>query len=172
MCIKPRESKILSILLIFSFMLFYSPHFLTAKSPSNGNLIGFIYAEDGTTPVEGAVFKIKNVANGKVLESTKSDKLGIIKIEGIEEGFYIGGVTADLGDYNLGNIIGIKADTTAKVSISLKSPAEEENKKKKKALGAFFTSPAGIAVIIAATAAIIYTIVKLTEEEEEASPFK
>jgi len=170
MCIKPRESKILSILLIFSFMLFYSPHFLTAKSPSNGNLIGFIYAEDGTSPVEGAVFKIKNVANGKTLESTKSDKLGIIKVEGIEEGFYIGGVTTDSGNYNLGNIIGIKADTTAKVSISLKSPAKEGYNKS--TLGEFFSSPAGIAVIVAATAAIIYTIVKLTEGEEEASPFK
>jgi len=55
---------------------------------NKGHLIGFVYGEDGNTQVEGAVFKIKNIASSKVLENSKYSKLGVFKLDGIEEGLH------------------------------------------------------------------------------------
>ena len=51
-------------------------------------MIGFVYGEDENTQVEGTVFKIKNIATSKVLENSKYSKLGVFKLNGIEEGLY------------------------------------------------------------------------------------
>lgn len=171
--IKIVKSKPISVTLIFSFLLFISPHFVKAKTNASGNLIGFVYDMDETTPLEGAIIKLKNVSSGTIYESNKSDKLGIFKIEGIDQGLYICGVSVEEKNFNVANIIGIKAGETAKVSFSLK-PITAVKDANYFAAGflAFFLSPIGIAVIVAATAAIIYGVVKLVEEEKEVSPFK
>jgi hypothetical protein len=170
------QSKTISITLIFSIVLLYSPHLLTAQSTGSGNLIGFVFDKDGTTPVEGAIVKLRNISTSRVYESSKTDNLGIFKVEGIDEGLYVMGVSSKDGDFNVENIIGIRADETAKISLALKPQAEGATRNYAApilaALAAFFTSAAGIAVIIAATAALVYGIVKLTEEEPEASPIK
>lgn len=172
-----RRLRIIAVGLIFSFMMFYSPYFVKATSIGKGNLTGFIYEEDGTTPVESAVVKMRNIYTGSVYESQKSSDLGLFKLESVDEGLYIGGITTKEGNYNIENLIGIRAQETARVSFALKSNATAEAKEqgtesKKKGLAGFFLSPAGVAVIVAASVAIVYTIVKLTEEEPEASPFK
>jgi len=164
-----------AFILIASIITFYSPHYSEAQKVGKGNLIGFVFEKDGTTPVEGAVVKLKNVSTGIVYESSQSDRLGILKKEGIEEGLYIVGISTKEGNFNVANLIGIKAAETAKVSFALKSEGQGEEKTPKPkpgGLAKFFLSPVGIAVIIAASSAIIYGVVKLSEKEPEASPFR
>ena len=49
-------------------------------------MIGFVYNKDGTTPLEGAVVKLKNISTSLIYESSKTDKLGVFKLERIDEG--------------------------------------------------------------------------------------
>lgn len=161
--------------LIFSLIVFYSPHYLKSQPIRKGNLIGFVYEKDGTTPVQGAVVKLKNISTGTVYESSQSDELGMLKSEGINEGLYIVGIITKNGNFNGVNLIGIKAAETAKVSFALKPEGQEEEKapkSKPRGLAKFFLSPVGIAIIVAASSAIIYGVVKLSEKEPEASPFR
>ncbi len=172
---KAVRFKAVSFLLIATIITFYSSQYLIAQEVCKGNLIGFVFEKDGTTPIEGAVVKLKNVSTGKVYESSRSDKLGILKTEGVEEGLYIVGIITKNGNFNVGNLIGIKADETAKVSFALKPEGQEEEKAPKpkpRGLAKFFLSPVGIAIIVAASSAIIYGVVKLSEKEPEASPFR
>ncbi|MFW6160276.1 MAG: hypothetical protein ACOC57_03955 [Acidobacteriota bacterium] len=174
------KSKYLSVGLIFALILFYFPNFIQAEGKAEernqGNLIGFVYGEDGITPVDGAVVKLKKVSTGESFESSQSDEAGVFKVEGVNEGFYVMGISTGEGNFNVENVIGIKAGETAKVSLALKSQQEEgeeeEEKKKKKGLAAFFTSAVGIAIIVAASAAIVYGAVTLAGPAEEASPYR
>jgi len=172
------------IVLIFSFISCLSPY-LTAqqtRSLGKGNLIGKIYAEDGVTAVAGAFAKIKNVTTAKVYESSKTNKVGTFKIEGIEEGMYSVGIVTDEGEFNVESLIGIKANKTVLITLVLKPYLEEgkvevrseivKSDKAPSKILKFFTSPVGIAIIVASTGLIGYGIIKLIEKEEEASPFK
>lgn len=176
--LKTIRSKTVSLILIFSFILFYSPYLLNAEVVGKGNLIGFVYEKDGTTPLKGAIVKLKNVSTRRIYESSKTDKLGAFKIEGIDEGLYVAGISSKEGDFNLKNLIGIKAGETAKISFALKPEAKVKKEKKAKimkkgkGLASFFSSPIGLAVIVAASVAIVYGVVSITEAEPEASPFK
>lgn len=174
---KAIRSKTVSLLLIFSFILFYSPHLLKAEAVGKGNLIGFVYEKNGTTSLEGAIVKLKNVSTSRIYESSKTDKLGAFKIAGIDEGLYVVGISSKKGDFNLKDLIGIKANETAKVSFALKPQLKVQKEKKAKIrktknLVSFFKTPVGLAVIVAASVAIVYGAVSLIEAEPEASPFK
>jgi len=158
-------------------MMFYSPHLINGKALGKGNLVGFVYDKDGTTPLEGAIVKLKNVSSSSIYESSKADKLGVFKIEGIDEGLYVVGISSKEGSFNVENFIGIKADETARVSFALKPQAEGEKAnmpkmKKGNLLTKFFTSPLGLAVMAAASAAIVYGTIELTGAETECSAFK
>jgi hypothetical protein len=172
-----RRFKFIAGGLILFWILFCFPFILEAQLVGKGNLIGFVYEDDGATPVEGAVVKMRNISTGSVYESGKSSKIGLFKFEEVDEGLYLVGVSTEEGAFNLENLIGIKADEMAKVSVALKSnqshkSQQRESETKKKGLAGFFLSPAGIAVIVASSVAVVYSVVKLTEEEPEASPFK
>jgi len=117
--LKVAKSKYVAVALIFSFFLFYSPHPSLAQAVAQGSLSGFIYAEDGVTPLEGAVVKIRNIVDGTIYESTKSDSQGVFKIEGIQEGLYSAGISTAAGDFNFENLIGVKASEPAKISFAL-----------------------------------------------------
>jgi len=169
--------KSVFFLLSFSFLMFYSPHLINGKALGKGNLIGFVYDKDGITPLEGTIVKLKNVSTGSIYESRKADKLGVFKIEGIDEGLYVIGISSKEGSFNVENFIGIKANETAKVSFALKHQAKGTKQKRPKIkkglnLARFFASPIGQAVIIAASVAIVYGAVKLTESEPDPSPYK
>jgi hypothetical protein len=101
---------------------------LRAETGSAGNVIGFLYAKDGTSPLPGATVKFKNLANGVVLESSKSDVNGIFKLQSVESGVYTYGVATDQGDFNADNIVGIKVseNETAKLSIALQPYGKDE----------------------------------------------
>jgi len=91
-----------------------------------GNLVGFIYYQDGVTPIVGAVVKVKDVSTDLVSESTKSDSNGMFTIENLKTGVYSLGVMTSQGDFNLEELIGIKAGETTKVSFSLAPYSTEE----------------------------------------------
>ena len=126
-----KRSKILATGLILSFFLFYAPHSLFAQKIKNGSLIGYIYKEDGTTPVEEAVVIIRNISNGSMYESKESNELGVSKIDNIEEGVYILGIWTKNGGFNIKNIIGIKTNETVEISFALKAQAQEKTTEKK-----------------------------------------
>ena len=111
---------------IFVALLVVSPN-LTSAEIIKGNILGFLYSEDGTTPVAGAVVKARNISSGTVYESSISDVYGVFKIEGVESGIYIYGVKTDSGEFNSDGLIGVKVDEneTAKMAITL-TPFEEK----------------------------------------------
>jgi len=104
---------------LLAFLSFSMP--ANAQARPKGNIIGFIYAQDGTTPLEGATIKFKCLTTGKIFESTRSDVYGIFKVQGVESGIYTYGVVTEGGDFNADDILGLKVDEkeTAKLSIVL-----------------------------------------------------
>lgn len=115
------------IAVAFAFLLFYSPYILNSEEEAKGNIIGFVYEKEGTGPLEGAVVKIKNISTGVIYESSKSDRYGVFKIMGLENGVYICGVATSEGNFNLDGLVGvgIRNNETAKMSISL-APYEQQ----------------------------------------------
>ena len=173
--IRAPKAKFVAVILIFSFLIFYYPQFLPAQTVGQGSLTGFIYSEDGVTPVKGAVVKIRNIVDGTTYESNTSDSQGAFKIEGVNEGLYSAGISTSTGDFNFENLIGIKADEPAKISFSLvtaetqnPSPPEEtstpapEEQNSSPAQGGFeVTAPAG--------GILIGRVVNFTPETQEAA---
>jgi len=174
MRIKKFRSKNLSIFLTATWLFFCSAYIIEAEPASAGNMVGFVFAGDGITPVAGAVVKLKNIRTAEEFTSLPTDELGVFRLSGLPEGVYVMGVEYEGGAFNVQNPVGIKAGTTAKISLALKPGVQQDEQKKKKKRGgliAFLSSPAGIAVIIAASALIVYTVWTLTKEEE-ASPYR
>jgi hypothetical protein len=122
---KGANAKVLSLGLVLAVLFFYAPHVLKAQVAGKGNLIGFIYGQDGTTPVAGAVVMVKNISNGRVFQSSKSDNLGVFKVQGLDTGLYALGVTAVAGDFNSGELVGVAANETSKIAIAI-SPYEKD----------------------------------------------
>lgn len=122
---KGAKAKVFSLGLVFAVLLFYSPQALKAQGTSKGNLIGFVYGQDGTTPVAGAVVTVKNISNGKVFSSSASDNLGIFRVKGLDTGLYALGVTAAAGDFNSGELVGVAANETSKIAIAI-TPFEKD----------------------------------------------
>jgi len=185
---EPARSRTTCIMIVLIFFLIscLSPYLPAQqiRSPGKGNLIGKIYAKDGVTTVVGAVVKIKKTITVKVYESSKTDKRGTFKIEGIEEGLYSVGIITDEGEFYIESLIGVKANKTLLITLVLKPYLKDEARKAEvrsetfkgdkvpSKILKFFTSPAGIAIIVASTGLVGYGIIKLIEKEEEASPFK
>ena len=117
---KIAKSRIIAFMLIFSCILFFSPNLLAQQIKGKGNLIGKIYAKDGVTTVVGAVVKIKKTITVKVYESSKTDKRGNFKIEGIEEGLYSVGIITDEGEFYIESLIGVKANKTTLITLVLR----------------------------------------------------
>jgi len=159
------NSKSVVFFLIFSFILLYLPHPLAAEEADVGGVTGVVYAEDGTTPVVGAIVKIRNLTTGEVYESTPTDENGIFRIGNVEEGIYVFGVTKNGVKFNVEEAVGIKADEVAHMVLILKPG-------KKKGIIGFFTSTAGIALIAVATAAIITGAIVIAGAGPAASPIK
>ncbi len=119
------KSKVVSIGLVAAMLVFFSPQVLKGQVPAKGNLLGFVYGQDGTTPLPGAVVMVKNISSGKVYESSASDGLGIFKVQGLETGLYALGVTSPKGSFNSTDLVGVAANETAKIAIAL-TPYEND----------------------------------------------
>jgi hypothetical protein len=111
--------------LALAVLAFCLPQIANAQVLGKGNLIGFVYGQDGTTPVEGAMIVVKNISTGKVFESGRSNNLGVFKFEGLDSGLYSLGVTGTTGSYNSSDLVGVTNAETAKIAIAL-SPYEKE----------------------------------------------
>jgi len=129
--LKLKRLKFLAISLILSLTLFYLPHFMVAQANKNGSLTGYIFREDSTTPIEGAVIIIRNISNGALYESKESNKFGAFKIHHIEEGLYVLGIWTKNSGFNIKNIIGIKANEYGEVTFALRSMAQKKADEKK-----------------------------------------
>ncbi|RPI98328.1 MAG: carboxypeptidase regulatory-like domain-containing protein [Candidatus Aminicenantes bacterium] len=90
-----------------------------AQVPGRGNLVGFIFGQDGSTPVAGAVVLVKNLTTGAVTEAAGSDELGVFKVPGLSPGLYALGVRSEAGSYNSQDFFGVTAEKTAKIAIAL-----------------------------------------------------
>jgi hypothetical protein len=117
--------KGVSLGLVAALLVFYAPLALSGQVPAKGNLLGFVYGQDGTTPLPGAVVIVKNISSGKVFESSASDGLGVFKVQGLDTGLYALGVTSPKGSFNSPDLVGVAANETAKIAIAL-SPYESD----------------------------------------------
>jgi hypothetical protein len=108
--------------------LLFWPQFLRSEQAQPGNIIGFIYDQDGTTPLTGAVLKFKNLTSGAIYDSSRSDANGIFTVRGIESGVYTYGVVTEAGGFNAAGVVGLQVSEkqTAKMSIALKPYGREE----------------------------------------------
>jgi hypothetical protein len=165
------RSRGLALGLLAAFLLLVAPVREFAQAPlKGGTLTGQVFGADMKTPVVNATVKIRNLNTQKEF-SSPTDKVGMFRITGIEEGWYTLGVSSILGDYNLNYGVYIKAGETAKLNLSMKGAGVLEGK----GLGStapkgFFASTAGILVIIAAAGGGGFAIYELTKKKPEASP--
>lgn len=114
-----RSAKVVSWGSALALVLVLLSPVARAQVPGKGNLIGFIFGEDGSTPVAGAVVLVKNLTTGAVTEAAGSDELGVFKVPGLSPGLYALGVRSESGSYNSQDFFGVAADRTAKISIAL-----------------------------------------------------
>ncbi len=116
--------------IVFLSLVLCCAGFVRSEEATSGNIIGFIYTQDGTTPLEGAVVKALNVSSGVVYTSTQSDENGIFTIESVESGVYNYAVSTSDGDFDSDGLIGVKIqpNETAKISISLNPYDSKERK--------------------------------------------
>ena len=133
------------------------------KINERSDIIGFVYAKDGTTPLEGASVKFLNVSSNSIYESSKSDANGVFKIEGIESGLYVFGVITPQGDFILDDLVGmrVKENETVKLSVSL-IPSEEVPLPQSKVIASrddvYLPEQAGIVSINGASSAISFGV--------------
>jgi uncharacterized membrane protein len=122
-----KASSVIITFIAMSFLFFGVPVLSHSENVSKGNIIGFVYDQDGTTPLAGAVVKVKNISTGNVYESSTSDTNGVFRIKGIETGIYLCGVQTLQGDFNSEEFFGVKLSDgeTAKLSIAL-TPYEQK----------------------------------------------
>jgi hypothetical protein len=119
------KGKLVSVGLAVAMLVASSPLVLRGQAPAKGNLLGFVYGQDGTTPFAGAVVVVKNISTGKMYESVASDNLGVFKVQGLETGLYALGVTSSKGSFNSTDLVGVAANETSKVAIAL-SPYDRD----------------------------------------------
>jgi len=119
------KSKPIVFFLVFSFLLFCMPEIMQGQVTGKGDIIGYVYGPGSTTPVEGAVVKIKNVSTGSLYESPASDDQGMVTFQSVDKGLYMVGISTAEGDFNIGNLIGVKTRRTSKVAFALKPLGQE-----------------------------------------------
>jgi hypothetical protein len=102
-----------------ALILFLFPSVLIPQESGKGDLIGFVYARDGSTPVVGAVVLVKNLTSGTVTETPPSDNLGVFKVSGLAAGLYALGVRSVDGTFNSQDFFGVTPEKTARIAIAL-----------------------------------------------------
>ena len=122
-----NQGSVFKVTIGLAVVLLCFPAFSRSEDIAKGNIIGFIYGDDGTTALEGALIKVKNISTGTVYESSKSDANGVFKIKGVESGVYLYGVITPQGDFSSENFFGVRVHEgeTAKLSVSL-TPYEQK----------------------------------------------
>ncbi len=117
----------LFLLISLSVFVFGLQGFVEATNTGKGLIVGYVYEMDGTTPIAGAVVKVKNVSTGSEYESSVSDISGVFNIVGMEGGVYQYTVITPKGDFVADEMFGVNMNgsETAKIAINV---ASYENK--------------------------------------------
>lgn len=165
------RSRMMVVFVLSAFVLLMTPVRDFAQSPLKGGILtGNVYGADMTTPVVNAVVKIRNLNTQKEFTSP-TDKLGMYKITGIDEGWYTLSISSLLGDYSLSYGVYIKAGEIAKLNLSMKGAGVLEGKGLGSSAGkSFLGTPGGILVIVAAVGLGGFGVYELTKKKTEASP--
>ncbi len=112
-----QKAKIFVISLAFLVLGFQSA--LGSGNDVKGDLTGYLYEQDGTSPVQGAVVKLRNVSTDEVFESTVSDSSGEFTVTGLASGHYDYAVSSAEGHFVGVKIFGFKASENDKELISI-----------------------------------------------------
>jgi hypothetical protein len=104
---------------VFVLILILMSSAASPQESAKGNLVGFVFGPDRSTPVAGAVIRVKNVSTGAVTEAAATDGLGMFKVAGLGAGIYALGVASSQGSYNSQDFFGITAQRTSKISVAL-----------------------------------------------------
>jgi hypothetical protein len=158
-----RSNRKVAVFVLAAFSAFVLPVGLAAEAPASapgsGTLSGFIFAKDMRSPVEGAVVKIRNVADAKEMESLPTDANGIYTIKDIPEGRYILGVSSAKVDFNLDYTLFVKAGELGKLSVSLVPGGGQEAGSTTPKKKGFFNTLAGRIVVVAAIGVGLYFLI-------------
>ncbi|HDT13425.1 MAG TPA: carboxypeptidase regulatory-like domain-containing protein [Candidatus Aminicenantes bacterium] len=170
-----KKSKGTVYVVLAAFALFLMPPGLAAGgrpgAAETGALTGFVYAKDVRTPVEGAIVKIRNLADMTEMAGLPTDAKGMYTITGVPEGRYALGVTSGGGDFNLDYALYVKAGELGKLSISLAaagvaeagSGGQEEGISAPAKKKGFFETVAGRVLVVSAIGVGLYFLVVETE---------
>jgi hypothetical protein len=95
-----------------------------ATSPASGGLMGFIYGEDGKSPLQDAVVMLRGVDTNNEYQSAPTGKTGDYRIPGIHSGTYMVGLKINAETYNVDSHVTVTAGAVDTLSLSLKEPGE------------------------------------------------
>lgn len=102
-----------------ALILMAFPSLLCPQDAPKGDLSGFVFERNGSTPVAGAVVVVKNVTTGAVTESIRTDERGAFELRGLGAGLYALGVTSVKGSFNSQDFVGVSPEKTARISVAL-----------------------------------------------------
>jgi len=150
------KSVVLFTIIFFSLLGLAVSGF--AKPPA-GNLMGFVYGEDGKTPVQDAMVLIRAVDTGKIYRSKPTGEFGTYKLLGIDPGTYAVGLKIKEKSYNVNDYVKVASGKTSIISlllvpagsrweISIKHTVKEEEEEEEKKKKGFFDTPTGIITLI------------------------
>lgn len=113
------KKVVLFILFCFGFLVFPVSNF---AKPSIGNLMGFVYGEDGKSPLQDAVVLLKGADTDKVYQSGPTGKTGSYRLSNIDVGTYVVGLKVNEETFNVDGYVKVASGKTDTLSLSLGSP--------------------------------------------------
>lgn len=113
------KKRLVITAVMFVVSAFILQGWMEASETTNGMILGYIFGQDGTTPVPGAVVRVKNTVSGIELQSSVSDQHGIFSISGIENGVYQFAVETLDGEFVASSAFGVKLTESGDVKLAL-----------------------------------------------------
>lgn len=120
----PGRGKIFLTLFCFGFLVVPVSNF---AKPSIGNLMGFVYGNDGKSPLHDAVVLLRGADTDKIYQSEPTCKTGSYKIANIDVGTYIVGLKVNQETFNVDGYVNVAEGKTDTLSLSLGVPAGQES---------------------------------------------
>jgi len=126
--------KSLSSILPFAVLFATLPFHQISAATNTGSVVGVVFAEEFSTPVEGVVVKIYDTKKEKFYSNQLTDKYEPYAINNVPVGDYNVVVSTKEGDFITDMMVNVRADLPTSLSLSLKpdkiAPKEPEKKKK------------------------------------------
>jgi hypothetical protein len=112
----------LPVLTAFSCLIFLVLPLSGAADSSVGGIMGFVYGEDGKSPLQDAVVLLKGADTDKVYQSGSTGKTGNYRISNIDVGTYVVGLKVNEETFNVDGYVKVASGKTDTLSLSLGSP--------------------------------------------------